>query len=104
MHQIETKHSTNVAESTALPSGLGMNRPAQRFRSKSVSVERASRNTHLHEQVGASKWAIQDSQPRDGFAVPRHWKINLNLHDYAKKVWVRFYDEHNIQTSSQSTS
>jgi integrase len=29
--------------------------------SKAVSVERASRNTHLHEQVGVSKWAIQDS-------------------------------------------
>ena len=81
-----------------------MNRTAQRFCKVSVSVERARRNTHLHEQVGVSKWATQDSLPRDGFAVPRHWKIILNLHDYAKKVWVRFYDEHNIQTSSQSTS
>jgi hypothetical protein len=30
--------------------------------------------------------------------------IILNLNDDAKKVWVRFYDEHNVQTSSQSTS
>ena len=38
-----------------------MNRAAQSFRKESVSVERASRNTHLHQQVGVSKWAIQDS-------------------------------------------
>ena len=57
----EPKHGKNVAESTAVPSGLGMNRVAQSFRSKSVTVDSASRNTHLHEQVGARGWAIQDS-------------------------------------------
>ena len=57
----ETKHSKNVAESTAVPSGLGMNRVAQSFRNESVTVERAMRNNHLHEQVGAKEWARQDS-------------------------------------------
>ena len=39
----------------------GRYREERGISSKVVSVERASRNTHLHEQVGASKWAIQDS-------------------------------------------
>ena len=57
----ETKHNKNVAESTAVPSGLGMNRTAQSFRSKSVTVDSAIRNTHMHKQVGARGWARQDS-------------------------------------------
>ena len=51
----------NVAESTAVPSGLGMNRHAQSFRSKSVTVDGAKRNTYLHKQVGVKGWARQDS-------------------------------------------
>ena len=50
-----------VAESTAVPSGLGMNHPAQRFRKESVTVERAIRNTYMHAQVGVTRWARQDS-------------------------------------------
>ena len=42
-----------------------MNRVAQSFRSESVGVDGASRNTHLHEQVGVSEWAIQDSKLLD---------------------------------------
>ena len=42
-------------------SGLGMNRDEQSFRSKSVTVDSASRNTHLHEQIGVKEWARQDS-------------------------------------------
>jgi hypothetical protein len=38
-----------------------MNRVAQSFRKESVTADSASRNTHLHQQVGVSKWAIQDS-------------------------------------------
>jgi hypothetical protein len=38
-----------------------VNRAAQRFRKEFVTADSASRNTHLHEQVGVSKWAIQDS-------------------------------------------
>jgi hypothetical protein len=61
MHQIETTHVQGGTESTAVPSGFSMNRTAQRFREESVSVERASRNTYLHTQVGATRWARQDS-------------------------------------------
>lgn len=39
----------------------GANRDAQRFVHNSVTVDSASRNTHLHEQVGAKGWARQDS-------------------------------------------
>jgi hypothetical protein len=53
--------SKSASKSASVPSGLGMNRAAQSFRKESISVDSASRNTHLHEQVGASKWAIQDS-------------------------------------------
>ena len=57
----ETKHGKNVAESTAVPSGLGMNRVAQSFRKESVTADSAMRNTHMHEQVGVTRWARQDS-------------------------------------------
>ena len=57
----ETKHGKIVAESTAVPSGLGMNRAAQSFRKESVTVDSAMRNTHLHKQVGVTRWARQDS-------------------------------------------
>ena len=43
----------------------GRYREERGISSKVVSVERASRNTHLHEQVGASEWAIQDSKLLD---------------------------------------
>jgi hypothetical protein len=56
--------SKSASKSASVPSGLGMNRVAQSFRKESVTVERASRNTHLHQQVGVSKWAIQDSNSR----------------------------------------
>ena len=39
-------YSKSASESASVPSGLGMNRTAQRFRSASVSVDSASRNTH----------------------------------------------------------
>ncbi len=42
-----------------------MNRVAQSFRKESVTADSASRNTHLHQQVGVSKWAIQDSKLLD---------------------------------------
>ena len=61
MHQIEMKHGKNVAESASVPSGLGMNRVAQSFRSKSVTADSAIRNSHLHKQVGVTRWARQDS-------------------------------------------
>ena len=51
----------NVAESTAVPSGLGMNRVAQSFRKESVTADSAMRNTHMHTQVGVTRWARQDS-------------------------------------------
>ena len=57
----ETTHGKNVAESTAVPSGLGMNRVAQSFRKESVTADSAMRNTHMHEQVGVTRWARQDS-------------------------------------------
>jgi len=57
----EMKHGKNVAESTAVPSGLDMNRPAQSFRKESVTVVSAMRNTHMHKQVGVTRWARQDS-------------------------------------------
>jgi hypothetical protein len=57
----ELAYSKSASKSASVPSGLGVNRPAQRFRSKSVTADSAMRNTHLHQQVGASKWAIQDS-------------------------------------------
>ena len=38
-----------------------MNRHAQSFRSKSVTVDGAKRNTYLHKQVGVKGWARQDS-------------------------------------------
>ncbi len=38
-----------------------MNRVAQSFRKESVTVDSAMRNTHLHEQVGVTRWARQDS-------------------------------------------
>jgi hypothetical protein len=58
-----------VAESTAVPSGLGMNRVAQSFRSESVTADSAMRNTHLHEQVGVTRWARQDSSPMIAVAI-----------------------------------
>ena len=48
----ETKHGKNVAESTAVPSGLGMNRTAQSFRKESVTVDGAIRNTHTPKRAG----------------------------------------------------
>jgi integrase len=49
------------AKSAPVRSGIDKNRHARGFSSNDVTVDSASRNTHLHEQVGASKWAIQDS-------------------------------------------
>ena len=46
----------NVAESTAVPSGLGMNHAAQSFRKESVTADSAMRNTHLHKQMGVTRW------------------------------------------------
>ena len=57
----EPKHGKNVAESTAVPSGLDMNRPAQSFRKESVTVDSAMRNTYMRKQVGVTRWARQDS-------------------------------------------
>ncbi len=57
----ETSSRKSVSKSASVPSGLGMNRTAQRFRKEVVTVDSAMRNTHLHEQVGVNKWAIQDS-------------------------------------------
>jgi hypothetical protein len=61
MHQFETTHVQGGTACAAVPSGLGMNRAAQRFRKESVSVDGAMRNTYLHTQVGATRWARQDS-------------------------------------------
>jgi hypothetical protein len=58
---VKTKHNKNVAESTAVPSGLGMNRVAPSFRKESVTVDSAMRNTYMHAQVGVTRWARQDS-------------------------------------------
>ena len=38
-----------------------MNRVAQRFRKESVTDGGARRNTHMHTQVGVTRWARQDS-------------------------------------------
>ena len=57
----ETSSRKSVSKSASVPSGLGMNRVAQSFRKEVVTVDSATRNTHLHQQVGVSKWAIQDS-------------------------------------------
>ena len=40
-----------ASKCASVPSGLGMNRVAQSFRKEYVTVERAMRNTHMHEQV-----------------------------------------------------
>jgi hypothetical protein len=37
--------------------GTGTNRDAQSFRSESVTMDSAMRNTHLHAQVGVTRWA-----------------------------------------------
>ena len=52
----ETTHTKGGSKSAPVPSGLGMNHAAQSFRSESVSVERAMRNTHLHKQMGVTRW------------------------------------------------
>lgn len=57
----DTSHVQGGTECAPVLSGLGMNRTAQGFRKESVTVERAMRNTHLHAQVGATRWARQDS-------------------------------------------
>ena len=57
----EMKHGKIVAESTAVPSGFGMNRVAQSFRKESVTVDSAMRNTYMRKQVGVTRWARQDS-------------------------------------------
>ena len=61
MHQIETTHVQGGTACAPVPSGLGMNRAAQSFRKESVTLERAMRNTHMHTQVGVTRWARQDS-------------------------------------------
>ena len=38
-----------------------MNRVAQSFRKESVTADSARRNTHMHTQVGVTRWARQDS-------------------------------------------
>ena len=38
-----------------------MNRAAQSFRKESVTADSAMRNTHMHKQVGVTRWARQDS-------------------------------------------
>ena len=38
-----------------------MNRTAQGLRKESVTVDSAMRNTHMHTQVGVTRWARQDS-------------------------------------------
>ena len=50
-----------ASKCASVPSGLGMNRVAQSFRSKSVTADSAMRNTHMHKQVGVTRWARQDS-------------------------------------------
>ena len=57
----ETSSSKSASKSASVPSGLGMNRPAPSFRKESVTVDSATRNTHMHQHAGVSKWAIQDS-------------------------------------------
>ena len=46
-----------------------MNRVAQSFRKESVTADSAMRNTHLHEQVGVTRWARQDSSPMIAVAI-----------------------------------
>ena len=53
--------SKSASKCASVPSGFGVNRVAQSFRKESVTADSARRNTHLHTQVGVSKWAIQDS-------------------------------------------
>ncbi len=53
------------AKSAPVHSGIDKNRHARGFSSNDVSVGSAMRNTHLHTQVGVSKWAIQDSNSRE---------------------------------------
>jgi integrase len=50
-----------ASKCASVPSGLGMNRVTQRFRSESVSVDGARRNTHMQEQVGVTQCAREDS-------------------------------------------
>ena len=57
----QNEGSKSASKCASVPSGFGVNRAAQSFRKESVTADSAMRNTHLHEQVGASKWAIQDS-------------------------------------------
>ena len=53
--------SKSASKCASVPSGLGMNRVAQSFRKESVTVDGAMRNTHMHKQVGVTRWARQDS-------------------------------------------
>ena len=85
MHQIEITHTKGGAKSASkcasAPSGFGVNRVAQSFRKESVTAERAMRNTHMHQQVGAKKWAIQDSNlNREKPASDIENKENDNTH------------------------
>ena len=50
-----------ASKCASVPSGLGMNRVAQSFRKESVTADSAMRNTHMHTQVGVTRWARQDS-------------------------------------------
>ena len=69
----ETSSSKSASKSASAPSGLGMNRTAQSFRKESVTVDSATRNTHMHQQAGVSKWAIQDSNYVQKPQVIRHF-------------------------------
>jgi integrase len=58
---VPTSKAQGGAKCAPVPSGLDVNRPAQSFRRESVTADSARRNTHMHTQVGVTRWARQDS-------------------------------------------
>ena len=70
----ELAYSKSASESASVPSGLGVNRPAQRFRSNSVSVDGARRNTHTQERAGVLD-ARERTRTSTGFYSHQHLKL-----------------------------
>ncbi len=75
------------AKCASVPSGLGMNRVAQRFRSKSVSVDGARRNTYTQERAGVNN-ARERTRTSTGFYSHQHLKLaRLPIPPLALKGW-----------------
>ena len=90
MHQIETTHVQGGTACAPVPSGLGMNRAAQSFRKESVTLERAMRNTHMHTQVGVTRWARQDSTPQVAKSPAPPDPVSKVVRIYTRELLTRY--------------